>query len=186
MHQHWHVDIAYINILGLIFFLITVMDGKSRYVAAHGLRAHMSEYDVEVVIQQGRERFPDARPRIISDNGPQFLSKDFKEYMRLSGFSHVRTRPYYPQSNGKLERYHRTIKAEEIRRNAYISIEDARKRIAGYVERYNTQRLNSAISYLTPEDVLMGRANQRITDRQRKLEIARQQRLDAQNRQRAA
>jgi len=104
-HDHWHVDISYLNILGTIFFLITVMDGASRYIVHHELRTHMTEYDVEITIERAKEKFPHARPRLISDNGPQFLSKDFKEYMRLSGFTHVRTAPYYPQSNGKLERF---------------------------------------------------------------------------------
>lgn len=173
VHQHWHVDISYVNILGSIFFLITVLDGRSRYVVAHDLRTHMGEYDVETVIQKARERFPDARPRIISDNGPQFISKDFKEFIRVSGFSHVRTRPYYPQSNGKLERYHATIKGEEIRRNSYVSIKDARRRIARYVDRYNTRRLHSSVYFLTPQDVLCGREEERISERERKLEDAR-------------
>ena len=177
VHQHWHVDISYINILGSIFFLITVLDGKSRYVVAHDLRTHMSEYDVELVIQQARERFPNARPRIISDNGPQFISKDFKEFIRLSGFKHVRTRPYYPQSNGKLERFHGTIKSEEIRRRSYISLTDARRRIAEYIHHYNTKRLNSAIHYLTPEDVLMDRVEVKLNTRQKKLDDARKCRI---------
>ena len=63
----------------------------------------MTEADVETIIQRARERFPDARPRIISDNGPQFIAKDFKEFIRICGMTHVRTSPYYPQSNGKIE-----------------------------------------------------------------------------------
>lgn len=178
VHQHWHVDISYVNILGTIFFLITVLDGKSRYVVAHDLRARMSEYDVEVVIQKARDKYPEARPRIISDNGPQFISKDFKEFIHCSGFKHVRTRPYYPQSNGKLERFHATIKGEEIRRKSYLSIEDARARIAKYIEHYNCRRLNSAVHYLTPEDVLRGRVGQGLEERQRKLEQAKRIRQD--------
>ena len=181
VHEHWHVDISYVNILGSIFFLITVLDGASRYVVGYDLRTHMSEYDVELVIQRAKEKFPDARPRIISDNGPQFISKDFKEFIRLSGFTHVRTSPYYPQSNGKLERFHGTIKSEEIRRNSYLSIEDARRHIAAYVHYYNTQRLNSAIYYLTPEDVLMGRTEERLNVRQQKLDDARKRRVQAQS-----
>ena len=77
----------------------------------------MTETDVEIILQRAKEKFPDARPRIISDNGPQFIAKDFKEFIRLSGMTHVRTSPYYPQSNGKLERFHKTIKGECIRRS---------------------------------------------------------------------
>src|SRR3712207_9513649 len=75
----------------------------------------MTAADVEIVLQRARERFPDARPRVISDNGPQFIAKDFKEFIRIAGMTHVRTSPYYPQSNGKLERFHKTIKGECLR-----------------------------------------------------------------------
>jgi transposase InsO family protein len=62
----------------------------------------MTEADIEMILQRAREKHPDARPRIISDNGPQFLARDFKEFIRIAGMTHVRTSPYYPQSNGKL------------------------------------------------------------------------------------
>ena len=72
----------------------------------------MRETDVEIVLQRAKEKYPLARPRIISDNGPQFMAKDFKEFIRVSGMAHVRTSVYYPQSNGKLERWHKTLKRE--------------------------------------------------------------------------
>jgi transposase InsO family protein len=71
----------------------------------------MKEIDIEAIVQRAKELYPDGRPRIISDNGPQFIAKDFKSFVRLSGMTHVRTSPYYPQSNGKMERYHRSLKA---------------------------------------------------------------------------
>ena len=70
----------------------------------------MRETDVEMVLQRAKEKYPEARARIISDNGPQFMAKDFKEFIRVSGMTHVRTSVYYPQSNGKLERWHKTLK----------------------------------------------------------------------------
>ena len=176
-HEHWHIDICYVNILGTIYFLISVLDGKSRYIVEHDLRLNMTEWDVEIVLQRAHEKYPDARPRIISDNGPQFISKDFREFIRLSGFTHVKTAPYHPQSNGKLERFHGTIKQEEIRNNSYLSLQDARKHIAAFIGHYNTTRLHSAIHYLTPEDVLMGRTKHRLDERQKKLDAAREKRL---------
>jgi len=167
VHEHWHIDISYVNILGTMYFMTTVLDGRSRYIVHHELRTKMTEYDVEIVTQRAKEKFPQACPRIISDNGPQFISKDFKEFIRLAGFKHVRTSPYHPQSNGKIERYHRTIKSEEIRRRAYTSIEDARLQIAGYVVHYNTVKLHSAVCYLTPEDVLKERQEHRLKERQK-------------------
>jgi transposase InsO family protein len=92
-----------------------------------------SERDVELVIQRGGEIMPKVTPRIISDNGPQFISKDFKEFIRISGMSHVRTSQYYPQANGKFERFNRTIKSECIRPQSPVSLDDA-KRIVQHKE----------------------------------------------------
>lgn len=104
-HQHWHVDISYINVAGTFYFLCSVLDGFSRYIVHWELRSTMREFEVETVIQRALEKFPGATPRIISDNGPQFIARDFKEFIRITGMTHVRTSPYYPQSNGKLERW---------------------------------------------------------------------------------
>ena len=126
-HQHWHIDIAYINIRGTFYYLCTLLDGYSRYVVHWEIRESMTEADVEVVLQRAREKFPQARPRIISDNGPQFIAKSFKEYIRICGMTHVRTSPYYPQSNGKIERWHRSVKSECIRPTTPLSLEDAQR-----------------------------------------------------------
>jgi len=172
VHQHWHIDISFVNILSTFCFLISLLDGCSRYIVHHELRTNMTETDVEITIERAREKFPNVNPRIISDNGPQFVSKEFKEYIRSCQLEHVFTSPYHPQSNGKLERFYRTIKSEEIRKNSYLTLEDARKRIEQYIIYYNTVRLHSAIYYLTPEDVLLGRTKQRLKQRQDKLDQA--------------
>jgi transposase InsO family protein len=75
----------------------------------------MTEADIEIILQGAKEKCPEARPRIISDNGPQFIAKDFKEFIRISGMTHVRTSPFHPQSNGKNERWHKSLKRECIR-----------------------------------------------------------------------
>ena len=114
-HEHWHIDVSYINICGTFYYLCCLLDGCSRYIVHWELREAMTEKDVEIILQRAREKHPQAAPRIISDNGPQFIAKDFKEFIRIAGMTHVRTSPYYPQSNGKLERFHGTIKQECIR-----------------------------------------------------------------------
>ncbi len=129
-HEHWHADVSYVNVCGTFFYLVSVLDGCSRFLVHWELRESMKEADVEIVIQRARERFPDAKPRIISDNGPQFVAKDFKEFIRLSGMTHVRTSPYYPQSNGKIERWHGTLKRDCLRVNVPLSIEEARRLVA--------------------------------------------------------
>jgi putative transposase len=144
----------------------------------------MREADVEVILQRAKEKYPEAKPRIISDNGPQFIARDFKEFIRISGMTHVRTSPYYPQSNGKIERWHKSLKSECIRPGTPLSLEDARRRVEGYVKHYNNVRLNGATGYITPKDVLTGRQQEIHAERDRKLEAARQQRQS--HRQQAA
>lgn len=85
---------------------VTVLDGYSRYIVHWEIREHSKEIDIELVLQRALEKCPKAKPRIVSDNGPQFIANDFKSFIRLQGLTHVRTSPYYPQSNGKLERWH--------------------------------------------------------------------------------
>jgi putative transposase len=172
-HQHWHVDIAYLNLAGTFYYLFSILDGASRAIVHWEIRDRMTERDVECILQVARERFPDERPRVISDNGPQFIARDFKEYIRISGMTHVRTSPYYPQSNGKLERFHKTIKGDAIRPASPASLDEARAVVARYVEHYNTVRLHSAIGYIAPNDLLAGRAAVIWAHRDRKLEAAR-------------
>lgn len=175
-HEHWHVDVSYINIAGTFFYLCSLLDGCSRFIVHWEIRETMTEPDVETIIQRARERFPDARPRIISDNGPQFIARDFKEFIRICGMTHVRPSPYYPQSNGKIERWHKTLKGECIRVQTPLSLEDARRIVAEYVVHYNEIRLHSAIGYVTPKDRLEGRQEEIWATRKRKLAAARAQR----------
>ena len=175
-HEHWHVDISYLNICGTFFYLCSLLDGCSRFIVHWEIREHMTERDVEIIIQRAKEKFLEARPRVISDNGPQFIARDFKEFIRISGMTHVRTSPHYPQSNGKLERFHKTIKGECIRVKTPLSLDDARRLVAEYIEYYNTIRLHSAIGYIAPADKLNGREKEIFEERDRKLEAARQQR----------
>jgi len=175
-HEHWHIDISYINVCGAFYYLCSILDGFSRYIVHWEIREAMTESDVEVILQRAREKFPDARPRIISDNGPQFISKDFKEFIRISGMTHVKTSPYYPQSNGKLERYHRTIKGTCIRVNTPLSLIDAQRLVVDFVDHYNNTRLHSAIGYITPKDKLTGRAETIFAERDAKLASAREAR----------
>ena len=175
-HQHWHIDVSYINICGTFYYLCSILDGYSRFLVHWDLRASMTEADVEIILQKARELYPNAKPRIISDNGPQFIAKDLKEFIRIAGMTHVRTSPFYPQSNGKIERWHQSLKGECIRPGTPLSLEEARRLVTRYIEHYNNVRLHSAIGYVTPADMLAGRQPQIHQERDHKLEAARQQR----------
>ena len=172
-HQHWHIDVSYINLSGTFYYLCSVLDGFSRFLVHWDLRESMREADIEVILQRTQEKYTEAKPRIISDNGPQFIARDFKEFIRISGMMHIRTSPYYPQSNGKLERWHKSLKSECIRPGTPLSLEDAKRLIQQYVDRYNNVRLHSVIGYVTPNDMLAGRQAKIHAERDRKLEAAR-------------
>jgi len=185
-HRHWHIDISYLNIAGTFYYLCSLLDGYSRFIVHWEIRESMKEVDVETIVQRAREKYPEARPRIISDNGPQFIARDFKVFIRLAGMTHVRTSRYYPQSNGKIEAWHKTLKVTTIRPKAPASLAEARELVGRFVEHYNTVRLHSAIGYVTPADRLAGRQQEIWTERDRKLEAARALRRQARATERMA
>jgi transposase InsO family protein len=175
-HDHWHMDISYLNLAGTFYYLCSVLDGFSRSIVHWEIRETMKESEVETILQRAHEKHPDARPRIISDNGPQFVAREFKEFIRIAGMTHVRTSPYYPQSNGKIEAWHKTLKQTSIRPQQPDSLEQARRVVAEFVGHYNNVRLHSSIGYLTPADKLAGREKQIWSARDQKLEAARERR----------
>jgi putative transposase len=175
-HRHWHIDFSYLNICGTFYYLCSILDGYSRFIVHWEIRERMTEAEAEIIVQRAREKFPGETPRIISDNGPQFIAKDFKEFLRQAGMTHARISPGYPQSNGKKERWYETLKSECIRPNTPLSLEDARRLVARFVEHYNHARLHSAIGYVTPADKLFGLETVIHSERDRKLETAREER----------
>jgi len=149
-HRHGHVDISYLNLAGTFYYLCSVLDGYSRYLVHWEIRESMTEAEVEIILQRARER--------------------------LCGMTHVRTSPFYPQSNGKIERWHESLKAECVRPGVPLSVEEARRLVGRYVDHYNRVRLHSALGYVTPLAKLEGRETQIFAERDRKLETARRQR----------
>jgi len=156
-HEHWHSDITNVTVGDTVYFLISIIDGYSRTVIEWDLRESMKAQDVGIVFQRAKERYPDVAPRCISDNGKQYKCKEFKAFVTNSGYSHVTTSPYYPQSNGKQERFHGTLKSECVRVKCPLTKDDADKVIGEYIDYYNNERLHSSIGYVTPHDKLNGR-----------------------------
>lgn len=177
-HQHWHTDIKYVNFRGTFLFLISVIDGYSRYIVHHELRANMQEYDVQITVQRALEKYPSVKPQLITDNGSQYISKDFAEYLKFVGLQHIRTSIAYPQSNGKIERYHRTTHEECLATKSLINIDDAREQIAKFIDYYNTKRLHSSLFYLTPDDFLNDRITEKLDLRNTKLQLAKKARYE--------
>lgn len=172
-HEEWHMDIANISIGGRYYYLISVLDGFSRYIVHFELRESMTSNDTQIVYQRALDKFPNESPRLITDNGSQFISKDFKELIKMHGLTHVRTSPYYPQSNGKIERFHRSIKHEGIYPKSPLNITEGREYVSSYVNYYNGKRLHSAINYISPKSKLEGKSKEILMQREEKLNQAR-------------
>lgn len=177
VHEHWHTDISYIKLGKRFYFFFGVLDGCSRCLLHWEIRESMTERDVEIVIQRTIEKFPTVKPRLITDNGSQYTAYEFKRFIGIHGLTHVRTSVYYPQSNGKMERFHYTLKSEGVRPGCPVTVEDARTIVARYVDYYNNERLHSAIGFITPMSKLNGLEEEIFEERKRKLELARNKRL---------
>lgn len=175
-HRHWHLDISYINFKGTFVFLIALIDGFSRYIVHSEIKLSIESLDVEILMERARAKFPGTNAVLITDNGPQFIGKEFGRYLQDVGITHRRTRFYYPQSNGKIERFFQTCKNEAVRKQSYLSMEDLKRQIAEYIERYNNIRLHSSIGYITPNDMLLGRQNAIFEERRAKLKKAQENR----------
>jgi hypothetical protein len=145
VHEQWHIDFSYIRICGVFYYFVSILDGYNRKILVWDLCESMEGIYAENLVMRAKEVYPDAHPRIISDNGSQFISKDFRELVVLLEAEQTLTSAGHPQSNGKLERFHRTFKHEHVRQTAYVSFQDAKDRMAAWITYYNGERLHSAI-----------------------------------------
>jgi transposase InsO family protein len=173
VHEQWHIDFSYIKIAGAFYYFLGLLDGLSRKMLNWRLCENMAGINAEILVAQTKELYPEAKnPRIISDNGSQFISKDFEELLVFLECGHTLTSANHPQSNGKLERFNRTIKTEHVRRSAYVNYKDACMRMAYWIAYYNSERLHSAIWYLMPDDVFNNNTAKRLAERKEKLHTA--------------
>ena len=176
VHQQWHIDVSYINAGGTFYYLCSVLDGYSRFIVHWEIHESMKQEDCQLVVQRAREKMGTPHARLISDNGPQFRSRQFKEFIRLCGMDQTFTSPYYPQSNGKIERWHKELKKECIRSKQPDNLTEARNCVGKFVEEYNYLRLHSAIGYVTPYDRMLSLDTELQESRRSKLKLARENR----------
>jgi putative transposase len=181
-NQRWHTDIMYLRVADVWYFLVTVLDGYSRYVVHWELLESMRAADVRLVIQHALEANGLKNVEIISDNGSQFTSADFKALVRQFELQHIRIRTYHPESNGTIERFHRSTR-EALGEDDLRNLGQARELIGRWVKHYNDERLHASLQYLPPAEFHRGQPDERIAERSRKLEQARQNREQI-NRQR--
>lgn len=177
-HEHWHTDFSHFEVGGRYYHFISVLDGYSRTILAWQLGERMERRDAELVIQKAKEAYPEAKPRVISDRGKQFDGKDFKRFVvEIVKGHHVMTSAYYPQSNGKIERFHRTLK-DDAYKQVPLDKEDAERIIGEMIEHYNKERLHSAIGYIAPLQYLNGEGDKIMKERKEKLAEARKKRKE--------
>ncbi len=177
-HSHWHIDFTYLNLSGTFHFLCAILDGYSRAILSWDIAPTMTSEDAQIVLQRAREAYPDARPKVISDNGKQFVGREFTSLLKTASFTQATTSPYYPQSNGKLERFNGSLKNECIYPTTPLNLEDAKRVVSAYVDHYNNVRLHSAIGYVPPAAVLEGRRDAIHEQRDKKLAQARLKRIE--------
>ena len=172
IHELWQTDFTYFKIIGWgWYYLSTVLDDYSRYIIAWKLTASMTATDVKETLDEAvqitgiKQIKVRHRPRLLSDNGPCYLSHELKSYLEKQGMTHTRGAPYHPMTQGKIERYHRSMKNVVKLQNYYFPWE-LEKEISSFVDYYNNHRCHEALNNVTPADVYFGRYHEIITKRE--------------------
>jgi putative transposase len=173
-NERWHTDLMYLRVEDTWYFLVTVLDAYSRYVVHWELLTTMTAAAVRVVVQDALKK-TGANPEMVTDNGSQFTAKDFKELVRDFELEHIRIRTYHPESNGKLERFHRSTR-EELGEQELRNLGQAREIIGRWVSYYNAERLHASLDYLPPAEYWEGDPEARMKERRKKLERGRKRR----------
>lgn len=177
-HEQWHTDLMYLWIRGRWYFFIGVLDSFSRYIVHWDLLSSMTASDVTDVVHAALEKYPGLKPRIVHDNGSQFTSKDFKKLVKQFSLKQVRIRVHHPESNGRMERFHRSLREEGLADKELQNQLQAKDIIQEWVHHYNDERLHASLGYLTPQDWLIGRQDERRAERKAKLEKGRKHRYE--------
>ena len=172
-NQLWQTDFTYLKVIGWGWlYLSTVLDDFSRYIIAWKLCTTMRSDDVTATLEQalkasGCDRAQVAhRPRLLSDNGPSYIAGDLADWLTDRGMGHIRGAPFHPQTQGKIERWHQTLKNRILLENYYLP-GDLEAQIAAFVAHYNHLRYHEAIANLTPADVYFGRGQTILLERER-------------------
>jgi putative transposase len=175
-HQMWATDASYFRVaVWGYYYLVTVMDDYSRFILGWKLQKDMSANSLIEVVQQavdltGMTDVPvEDRTRLLSDNGAGYVSRTFRDYLRLVGIGHILSAPYHPQTNGKVERYQQSLK-REVNQLPYELPSQLEQAIADFVDYYNYRRYHKALGNVTPADVLYGRRDD-ILQRRKEVQI---------------
>tara|TARA_R100001369_G_scaffold69509_1_gene97155 strand:+ start:458 stop:1438 length:981 start_codon:yes stop_codon:yes gene_type:complete len=189
-NELWQTDFTYLKVLGWgWFYLSTILDDYSRYIITWKLCATMKAEDVTATLDRALEASGCdcatvvAKPRLLSDNGSSYIAGDLADYLDEKGMDHVRGAPYHPQTQGKIERWHQTMKNRVLLEHYFLP-GDLERQIGAFVEYYNNQRYHESLGNLTPADVYFGRAERILKQREeikRKTMIKRRLRHQTEN-----
>jgi len=173
INELWQTDFTYFKIIGWgWYYLSTVLDDFSRYILSWKLFTSMNANDVQETLDMAldktnvREIKVRHRPRLLTDNGPCYLSQELKEYLQDNQMDHTRGAPYHPQTQGKIERYHRTMK-NVVKLDNYYLPGELEQQLTIFVDHYNNHRYHESLDNCTPADVYFGRYQQVLTERQK-------------------
>ena len=171
INQLWQTDFTYFKIIGWGWmYLSTVLDDYSRYIVSWKLCSTMKSSDVTDTIDMalkasGCNKNND-KPRLLSDNGSSYISSELVDWLDDKNMKHTRGKPYHPQTQGKIERWHQTLKNKILLDNYYFPSE-LEKHIGEFIEHYNNHRYHESLNNLTPADVYFGRGDKIINLRER-------------------
>jgi putative transposase len=167
-NQMWQSDFTYLKVIGWgWYFLDTVLDDYSRYIIHHKLCSNMTSDDASVVVEEAKQITgikPKKWTRLLTDNGPCFIGKEFKEFLLKNKITHIKGKPFHPQTQGKIERYHRTMK-NVIKLENYYLPQELEQKIKEFVDYYNNERYHESLNNLTPADVYFGRGKEILENR---------------------
>jgi transposase InsO family protein len=189
INQLWQTDFTYLKVTGWgWFYLSTVLDDFSRYIVAWKLCATMTAVDVTDTLHlalqaSGLDKVgADRRPRLLSDNGPSYVAADLSDWLEGQGMKHTRGKPYHPMTQGKIERWHLSLKSRLLLEHNYLP-GDLERAIGDFVEHYNHRRYHESLDNLTPADVYFGRGARILKRREqikrRTIDQRRQQHFNA-------
>ena len=170
--QVWHIDLMYLYISPRWYYLVDILDGYSRFLVHWSLNLTMDADTVTLTAQEALERLSQRRrgePKLVHDHGSQFLSNEWRRFVEAAGLIDIKTRVAHPQSNGRLERLHRTHREEGLIEEALSDYYQALEAMASWSDYYNYERPHSSLDYLCPADYYRGDPEARLAERERKL-----------------
>jgi transposase InsO family protein len=171
-HQQWHTDIMYLWVNGRWYFFIGFIDAYSRYIVHWELLETASSLDVTAALESALKKYPGKTPRIVQDNGPQFKSREFRALLKEKMLKDIKIRIHHPESNGKIERFHRSLREEALSEQTLSDKYKAEEIISKWIGYYNHERLHASLNYLRPIDYFLERSVELLEIRREKISKA--------------